>query len=52
MSDVTSKDDSQDESRAPVQPVKIVAEMPEDSEMRDNLQEMKENDGHPGSCGI
>jgi hypothetical protein len=36
----------------PVETVKIVAEMPGDKEMRENLQEMKENDGYPDSCGI
>lgn len=30
--------------------VKVVAEMPEDSEMREELDEMKANDGFPGSC--
>ncbi|QYR23112.1 hypothetical protein KZ483_09430 [Paenibacillus sp. sptzw28] len=34
------------------QRVKIVAEMPEDQEMRDNLEELQENDGYPGSCGL
>lgn len=31
--------------------VKIVAEMPEDSEIREHLKEMQENDGYNGSCG-
>lgn len=31
--------------------VKIVAEMPEDSEIREHLKEMQENDGYKGSCG-
>jgi hypothetical protein len=38
--------------KPPVQQVKLVAEMPQDEEMRENLQNMKENDGFPGSCGI
>jgi hypothetical protein len=40
------------EKPEPAPKVKIVAEMPGDREMQDNLQEMKENDGYPGSCGI
>ncbi|WP_193394434.1 hypothetical protein [Paenibacillus sp. A3] len=31
--------------------VKLVAEMPGDEEMREHLEEMKRNDGYPGSCG-
>lgn len=31
--------------------VKIVAEMPEDQEIREHLKEMQENDGYKGSCG-
>lgn len=31
---------------------KIVAQMPEDPEIQKNLQQQKENDGYPGSCGI
>lgn len=31
--------------------VKIVAEMPEDQEVREHLKEMQENDGYKGSCG-
>lgn len=38
--------------KLPVQRIKMVAEMPGDQEMRDNLQQMKEHDGYPGSCGI
>jgi hypothetical protein len=38
--------------KTPVQQVKVVAEMPDDEEMREHLQEMKEHDGYPGSCGI
>lgn len=30
---------------------KIVAEMPVDKQIQANLQEQKENDGFPGSCG-
>ncbi|WP_248924680.1 hypothetical protein [Paenibacillus hamazuiensis] len=33
-------------------PVKLVADMPEDEEMRGHLEEMRQNDGFPGSCGI
>ncbi|WP_158453679.1 hypothetical protein [Paenibacillus beijingensis] len=33
------------------QEVKVVAEMPGDSEMREQLDEMQANDGFPGSCG-
>jgi hypothetical protein len=39
-------------ANSPVSTVKIVAEMPDDKEMRENLQEMKENDGYSNSCGI
>jgi hypothetical protein len=31
--------------------VKMVAERPEDEEIQANLEEMKKNDGYPGSCG-
>ncbi|CAH0118971.1 MULTISPECIES: hypothetical protein [unclassified Paenibacillus] len=42
----------QDEFRQkPAQKVKVVAEMPEDEEMREQLEEFKKNDGYPGSCG-
>lgn len=40
------------QDNAPVQAVKIVADMPHDDEMRDELQQMRENDGYAGSCGI
>jgi hypothetical protein len=33
-------------------PVKLVAEAPGDEEMRGRLDEMRMNDGYPGSCGI
>jgi hypothetical protein len=33
-------------------PVKLVADMPEDEEVREHLDEMKANDGYQGSCGI
>jgi hypothetical protein len=39
-------------SDEPEQTVKVVAEMSDDDEMRESLQEMKENDGYPESCGI
>jgi hypothetical protein len=32
--------------------VKVVADMPGDDEMREELETMKKNDGYPGSCGI
>lgn len=41
-----------DRTDEPEQTVKVVAEMPGDDEMRSSLQERKENDGYPGSCGI
>lgn len=31
---------------------KIMADLPGDASMREQLQERKENDGFPGSCGI
>lgn len=34
------------------QEVKVVAEMPNDDEMREGLEEQKKNDGYPDSCGI
>jgi hypothetical protein len=33
-------------------PVKLLADMPEDEEIREHLDEMKANDGYQGSCGI
>ncbi|MFS0839119.1 hypothetical protein [Paenibacillus sp. 1P03SA] len=33
-------------------PVKLTADLPGDPEMREHLDEMRENDGYPGSCGI
>ncbi|MFX3631478.1 MAG: hypothetical protein ACE3L7_33710 [Candidatus Pristimantibacillus sp.] len=32
--------------------VTLVAEMPEDEEMREHLKEWKENDGFQGSCDV
>lgn len=32
-------------------PVQLAADMPEDEEMREHLEEMKASDGYPGSCG-
>jgi hypothetical protein len=32
--------------------VKLVADMPEDEEIREHLDEIKSNDGYQGSCGI
>jgi len=47
------KNQTEDQAkRKPVPEVKLVAEMPGDREMQEHLQEMKENDGYPGSCGI
>ncbi|CAM3037958.1 hypothetical protein PASE110613_13440 [Paenibacillus sediminis] len=31
-------------------PVKIVADAPQDEEMREHLDELKANDGYEGSC--
>lgn len=31
---------------------KLVADAPGDEQMRENLDEMRMNDGFPGSCGI
>jgi hypothetical protein len=50
MSDMNPK--SKMQRKPPEQQVKVVAEMPEDEEMRDKLEETKEHDGYPGSCGI
>jgi hypothetical protein len=33
-------------------PVKLVADIPGDEEMREHLDEMKANDGYEGSCGM
>ncbi|EPD92728.1 MULTISPECIES: hypothetical protein [unclassified Paenibacillus] len=33
-------------------PVKLTADLPGDPEMREHLDEMRANDGYPGSCGI
>lgn len=33
-------------------PVKLVADLPSDDEMREHLDEMKENDGYQGSCVV
>ncbi|WP_166241304.1 hypothetical protein [Paenibacillus turpanensis] len=32
--------------------VQLAADLPQDEEMREHLDEMKANDGYPGSCGI
>jgi hypothetical protein len=50
MTENNQNDETQE--NIPVNTVKIVAEMPDDKEMRENLQEMKENDGYSDSCGI
>lgn len=31
---------------------KVVAEMPNDDEMRKGLEDRMKNDGYPGSCGV
>ncbi|MDF2958404.1 MAG: hypothetical protein K0S39_139 [Paenibacillus sp.] len=31
---------------------KLVADLPGDEEMREHLDEMQQNDGFPGSCGV
>ncbi|WP_274651801.1 hypothetical protein [Paenibacillus humicola] len=36
----------------PVTAAKVVAEMPQDDDMRSELEDMKAHDGYPGSCGI
>jgi hypothetical protein len=33
-------------------PAKLVAELPDDGEMRENLDEMMQNDGYTGSCAV
>jgi hypothetical protein len=33
-------------------PAKLVADIPGDEEMREHLDEMKENDGFEGSCSV
>jgi len=43
--------DSEKKSKT-VPKVKIVAEMPDDDEIRENLPERQANDGYPGSCGV
>ncbi|HUC92132.1 MAG TPA: hypothetical protein VMS09_08905 [Paenibacillus sp.] len=56
MDEIIRRDDeAAPESPQAVKPgntAKVVAEMPDDNEMRSNLQQQKENDGYPGSCGI
>lgn len=31
---------------------KLVADLPDDESMRENLEEMKLNDGYPGGCAV
>ncbi|MCD9024287.1 hypothetical protein [Cohnella silvisoli] len=52
MDKINQTDETQEKLDYPVRTVKIVAEMPHDDEMSDELQEMKENDGYSDSCGI
>jgi hypothetical protein len=52
MSENNGKNEQDNAIPQTEQRVKIVAEMPEDKEMRDNLEELQENDGYPGSCGL
>jgi hypothetical protein len=33
-------------------PAQLTADLPGDPEMREHLDEMRANDGYPGSCGI
>ncbi|MFC6228876.1 hypothetical protein ACFQI7_13760 [Paenibacillus allorhizosphaerae] len=33
-------------------PVKLVADIPGDATMRENIEDMQMSDGYPGSCGI
>jgi len=40
------------EPAASRQSAKIVAEMPDDAQMREQLHERQLNDGYPGSCGV
>lgn len=51
MTENNQNDDVQENENYPVKTVKVVAEMPDDKEMRDSLQEIKANDGYPDSCG-
>lgn len=47
------RQDEQQKARAQADAadVKVVAEMPEDESIRQEMREMKEQDGYPGSCG-
>ncbi|MEF3302172.1 hypothetical protein [Paenibacillus sp. GYB003] len=46
-------DDRKEQGKAPDAGLtaKVVADMPEDEKMRERLEEHKQNDGFPGSCG-
>ncbi len=39
------------ETKAAARQPKVVAELPEDQEIREKLAEQRQNDGFPGSCG-
>ncbi|WP_200961509.1 hypothetical protein [Paenibacillus sp. Soil522] len=51
MADRNQAKNQRIETTDQVPEVKIVAEMPEDPEIREHLKEMQENDGYKGSCG-
>jgi hypothetical protein len=51
MADRNQVKSQRNETTERVPEVKIVAEMPEDPEIREHLKEMQENDGYKGSCG-
>ncbi|MFD1956776.1 hypothetical protein ACFSL6_22015 [Paenibacillus thailandensis] len=44
----TTNDNNETTERTPE--VKVVAEMPQDAEIREQLEEMEENDGYPPLC--
>jgi hypothetical protein len=50
LTETTPRDKIQ--RKPPEQRVIMVAEMPQDEEMREKLDEMKQNDGYQGSCGV
>lgn len=41
----------QQRDAGPRRKVKIVAEMPGDEQMRNQMKEQQQHDGYPGSCG-
>lgn len=52
MTDRRKQSDRQGDVRINAPKVKLVAEMPEDGEIREQLEERKQTDGYPGSCGL